>query len=444
MKKNIIYSLLLALVCSSLLASVANARVHSSDSHVSYSDYPISNYVNLKSPFTNGTGGTDMEYPVNEKFQQPRLWYGGEDTHEGIDLSSPKNTPARAVWKGKVTYVKTGAAVSQTYLVVQLDLDQDGNYTEEKIYAVYEHMLSVSVSVGDIVSAGEEVGRTGYYGSDPNQGVHLHFGLTNNSSSTYTNLVWIPTYNFYKNSSLYNYGKDMDFLYDYRSPDYYGTVYISGYHKPNSGTTRNQLDYVRLYHRAAGTSNAWTGTTMNYNGNFTYSYNLSNLGYNSGQQIEYFFVGRAANSSSYYSKVGYYPPKYYIPSENPNTNNWAYSKYYYRMPGDSFEPNDSISTAKSISKSSNYYPTLHKSTDIDWFRVYHSGGSLRVALQSIPTGTDYDVYLYNSSGAQIGSSLNGGNSNESIYVSVSSGYYYIQVKSWSGYNMYDSYNLYTY
>ena len=78
----------------------------------------------------------------------------------------------------------------------------------------------------------------------------------------------MPHYEYYDHTSLYNSGKDYDFLYGHIPPNpYTGIVEISGYHKPNSSSTRNQLEWVKMYHRASGTSGAWTETMMTYQGN---------------------------------------------------------------------------------------------------------------------------------------------------------------------------------
>ena len=159
---------------------------------------------------------------------------------------------------------------------------------------------------------------------------------------------------------------------------------------------------------------------------------MHSLGYLGGTRIDYFFVGKPYGTGSYNAKVGYYPAKFFIPPENPNSQPWSYSYLTYK-PGDAYEPNDSLSTAYYINKGT-YYPTIHNSTDQDWFLVYHSGGLLNVTMTGLPTGYDYDLYLLNSSGSVIASSLNGGNANENISINLSSGYYYVRVIPYIGYS----------
>lgn len=290
----------------------------------SYADYSPVNFVSLNSPFLTSAQGTQIEYPVNEKYQQPRLWASNgstNDTHEGVDISSGFGTPVYQVWNGKVVYVSpAGTSISQNYVVVQLDTNLDGQYTEE-LYAVYMHMSTISVSTGPILK-GALIGKSGYYGSQ-SSGSHLHFGLTKNSSSSYLQLVWTPLYNFYKTSSLYNYGKDLDFIYNMTGPDA-GVLKVSGYHKPNSTTTRNSLESMTLYTRPYyNPGSPWVGTPMTSIGNFTYSKDLNSLGYSKTTVIQYFVVGKAANSGSWTAKVGYYPPKFYIPPTDPNSWGWT-------------------------------------------------------------------------------------------------------------------------
>jgi hypothetical protein len=102
-----------------------------------------------------------------------------------------------------------------------------------------------------------------------------------------------------------------------------------------------------------------------------------------------------------------------------------------------------MSSATSISMGKDYFPTIHTTSDIDYFKVYvNSGFTMNIKMTSIPSGTDYDIKLYNSSGTQLAVSQAGSNNDESItYTPSVSDYYYIKVYSYSGSSTTDSYTL---
>jgi hypothetical protein len=441
--------LLLCLLLS-LPVQVFGKHANTPANDIGYNDYMYSSFENLRSPFRD-SNYNDKEIVINEKYHQPRE-HG--DTHEGVDLSSPKYTNAYAVWKGKVKDVRYSSTdISNNRVIVQLDLNQDGVYNEN-VYAVYMHVIEILVTDEQEVTVNTPVAKTGYYGSDPNKGIHLHFGLTKNTSANYGDLVWTPHYFYYKSSPLYNQGKDFDFLYNHIPPSSgSGIVQISGYRKPDSTTTRSQLVNVKLYHRLAGSSNTWQEALMTYDGSFQYSKDLHSLGYSDGQQIEYLFVGTADLASSTY-EWGYAPGTYFMPPHNPNdyfpgtTTKGTYNSYSYTIPNsdpDPYEPNDTMSSATSIAIKTYYYPYIAKAGDVDYFKIYGSAGTTYdIKMSSIPPGTDYDMKLYNSSGTQLGSSTAGSNNNELIsFTPSSSDYYYIKVYGYNNsYHATDSYQLY--
>lgn len=93
------------------------------------------------------------------------------------------------------------------------------------------------------------------------------------------------------------------------------------------------------------------------------------------------------NDKNYYMQVY---------STNGSTSAW---KYLLRAEntriGDTFEPNDTSATAKTILKSSTANGTIHKLADVDYYKVSVTNGVLSVRLSTIPSGKDYrfDVYL---------------------------------------------------
>lgn len=99
---------------------------------------------------------------------------------------------------------------------------------------------------------------------------------------------------------------------------------------------------------------------------------------------------------------------------------------------DTYESNNTLSTAKLISANTTIKPFIGTSTDVDYFKFTNTSANpyIRVTLSGLPA--DYDLYLYNSSGTLLGSSTNGGTTNDVvIYNTTTVGTYYIRVK---GYN----------
>ena len=110
---------------------------------------------------------------------------------------------------------------------------------------------------------------------------------------------------------------------------------------------------------------------------------------------------------------------------------------------DSYETNNTFSTAKSISANANISALLNTSTDIDWFKFSNAltAKNIRVTLSNLPG--DYDLRLYNSAGTLLYTSANGGNTVEQIkYNNAPVGTYYIRVYGYnSAFNASSCYTL---
>ncbi|MER6404830.1 LysM peptidoglycan-binding domain-containing M23 family metallopeptidase [Streptomyces viridosporus] len=103
-------------------------------------------------------GGVGTGYKVSGS-----LWSSGY--HTGIDFSIPTGTSLKAVGAG--TVVSAGwAGAYGNQVVIKLN---DG------YYAQYAHLSSLSVSAGQAVSAGQQVGLSGSTGNST--GPHLHFEI---------------------------------------------------------------------------------------------------------------------------------------------------------------------------------------------------------------------------------------------------------------------------
>lgn len=92
------------------------------------------------------------------------MWSTG--THTGIDYPAPTGTEVTAAASGTVVEVSSGGAYGNR-VVIEHD---DGYYT------TYNHLSSISVSVGEEVTVGDKVGEVGSTGNS--SGPHLHFEVS--------------------------------------------------------------------------------------------------------------------------------------------------------------------------------------------------------------------------------------------------------------------------
>lgn len=97
------------------------------------------------------------------------IW-GDYRTHYGVDMSAPGGTPLLAMGNGRV--ISAGSNGGYGNCVI-LDL---GN----GLQAMYAHMSTIAVSVGETVNKGDSVGGVGSTGDST--GNHLHFGVLVNGT----------------------------------------------------------------------------------------------------------------------------------------------------------------------------------------------------------------------------------------------------------------------
>ncbi|MDN3270723.1 M23 family metallopeptidase [Streptomyces sp. MA15] len=103
-------------------------------------------------------GGVGTAYKVAGS-----MWSSGY--HTGVDFSIPTGTSLKAVGAGTVVSAGWGGAYGNQ-VVIKLN---DGHYAQ------YAHLSSLSVSTGQTVSAGQQVGLSGATGNVT--GPHLHFEI---------------------------------------------------------------------------------------------------------------------------------------------------------------------------------------------------------------------------------------------------------------------------
>jgi hypothetical protein len=94
-----------------------------------------------------------------------------------------------------------------------------------------------------------------------------------------------------------------------------------------------------------------------------------------------------------------------------------------------YEPNDSLSTAWGpLANGQAIEAALCSGDPDDYFYVdLASGTTLVLDLTNLPSGTDYDLVLYNAAGSQLAASRNYGNAAERITRGVATGRYQMRV-----------------
>jgi murein DD-endopeptidase MepM/ murein hydrolase activator NlpD len=100
--------------------------------------------------------------------------YGGARNHPGVDILAPVGTPVLAALSGRVTRVDSGGGYNGGYGNLVVISHANGLETR------YAHLSRTSVSVGQTVSQGQQVGAVGMTGNT--SGPHLHFETYSNGA----------------------------------------------------------------------------------------------------------------------------------------------------------------------------------------------------------------------------------------------------------------------
>ncbi|MES2429732.1 MAG: zinc-dependent metalloprotease family protein [Bacteroidota bacterium] len=97
-----------------------------------------------------------------------------------------------------------------------------------------------------------------------------------------------------------------------------------------------------------------------------------------------------------------------------------------------YEANETLATAATIATGAPISAAIGSSTDVDYYKIVTTAtGNITVALSNLPG--DYDLYVYNSAGTQLGLSENASTNNESVALTgQAAGTYYIKVIGYSG------------
>ncbi len=118
-----------------------------------------------------------------------------------------------------------------------------------------------------------------------------------------------------------------------------------------------------------------------------------------------------------------------------------------RLEATETEPNDDPNNANYINSDTWYEGNIGSSTDEDWFYFYTgSSGKITVFLENIPSGCDYDLFLYKLEGSTLypkASSYYSENHYENLSWVDAAGYYYVRIITYQGYSPNSNYRLYT-
>ena len=104
--------------------------------------------------------------------------------------------------------------------------------------------------------------------------------------------------------------------------------------------------------------------------------------------------------------------------------------------GDTYEPNDSVDVAYGpLQRGNSYVSFMWNADDVDYYSVSVPAGaeSLTAYIRTVPSGCDYDLYVYDSALNEIAYSANSGNDDEAAVVdSPSVGTYFLMVIPYGG------------
>jgi bacillolysin len=106
-----------------------------------------------------------------------------------------------------------------------------------------------------------------------------------------------------------------------------------------------------------------------------------------------------------------------------------------------FEPNETQATAASITSGVTNSAAISSATDVDYYSIVTTATSSNVFNLVGPSGVDYDLYIYNSAGTQIGSGTTGTATETVSLTSQAAGTYYIKVIGYNGANSATCYTI---
>jgi bacillolysin len=106
-----------------------------------------------------------------------------------------------------------------------------------------------------------------------------------------------------------------------------------------------------------------------------------------------------------------------------------------------FEANETQATAAAITSGATNSAAISSAADIDYYKITTTATSSNAFNLAGPTGVDYDMYIYNSAGTQIGSGTSATATETVSLTSQAAGTYYIKVIGYNGANSATCYTI---
>ena len=281
----------------------------------------------------------------------------------------------------------------------------------------------------------------------------LDIGLSFNGGNADEVLNFTPTVtgNYYIHADCHTLGTGSDHSYqlliypDDTAPDAYepndsiGTAKTISNNIPISGTINISTD-EDWYEFSADNAGKLTVTLDSIPNDCDYDVEIydgeSNL--LSGS----YFSGNTNEKADVLVDVGNYYVRMYSYSGSSQS---TYSLNTNLSTPDLYEVNDSVSSAMNVLVDSSSFGTIDNIKDEDYFVVdIDETENYVFELQNIPSGKDYDLSLFDSSGNAIAYSWNSSNNDELINISLSPGCYYIKLHAYSGFSCVQNYVLSVY
>ncbi len=128
----------------------------------------------------------------------------------------------------------------------------------------------------------------------------------------------------------------------------------------------------------------------------------------------YFFAVRAKKGS--------------VDGKNPYRLKLEYTSSGQQIAPDSFEPNNTVQTAKEIPAGIAQEATIHQANDVDYYKfLVKLSSTITVSMTGIPEGMDLDLYLLDKDRRQVAKSEHGKNQDEQVVYNGDPGTYYVKV-----------------
>lgn len=313
--------LLIAVLVVTLSTALVQAATYNYSTVIAFSGVgPGGGTYNFGPPIAGFPG-------VNSSWNQPRSTNSTNSTnpHQGADVKAGTPTRVDAVCDGFVTYQND----TTTYELF-MTCDRNGNKVkDDDLQVKYDHLSKVGFQDDNTwIAKGTQVAESGSEGGA--YPPHLHFGALANRGDGKT--VWVRNEPYYRWTSYWNTGNDIDFIswVRWNSTD---TAVVRAYTMDDRVHEEIRAGLAKIYHRVDNTG-TWSVDTPTKSGD-DFSFDLGNR-YPVGTVVNWMFrIERtdladlaASDPTKDYYRWAFMIPKYARPNENPNSV--AYKYDYYR------------------------------------------------------------------------------------------------------------------